>query len=114
LPRVVHFEKNAEKPEQLTKFYEKVFNWKFEKWKGSMDYWLIMTGDNKPGIDGGLVRRENEAATVNIISVASIDEYIEKIKENNGTIIIPKIMNPNHTGDIPRKLPLFLVMRVKF
>ena len=90
LPRVVHFEIDAEKPEQLIKFYEQVFNWNFEKWKGPMDYWLIMTGENEPGIDGGLARRENGTATVNTISVASIDEYIEKIKENNGTIIIPK------------------------
>ena len=49
-----------------------------------------MTGENETGIDGGLARRENEAATVNTIGVDSIDEYIEKIKENNGTIIIPK------------------------
>jgi predicted enzyme related to lactoylglutathione lyase len=57
LPRVVHFEINANKPEELAKFYEQVFNWKFEKWKGPMDYWLIMTGENEPGIDGGLSRR---------------------------------------------------------
>ena len=91
MPRVVHFEINAEKPEQLAKFYEEVFNWKFEKWKGPMDYWLIMTGEDETGIDGGLARRtEAGAATVNTIGVPSIDEYIEKIKENNGTIIMPK------------------------
>jgi predicted enzyme related to lactoylglutathione lyase len=58
LPRVVHFEINANDPEKLTEFYEQVFNWKFEKWKGPMEYWLIMTGENEPGIDGGLSRRE--------------------------------------------------------
>jgi predicted enzyme related to lactoylglutathione lyase len=57
LPRVVHFDINANKPEELAKFYEQVFNWKFEKWKGPMDYWLITTGENEPGIDGGLSRR---------------------------------------------------------
>jgi predicted enzyme related to lactoylglutathione lyase len=91
LPRVVHFDINAEKPEQLTKFYEKVFKWKFEKWKGPMDYWLITTGKDEPGIDGGLTKRtEGEANTVNTINVPSIDEYVEKIKENGGTIIMPK------------------------
>jgi predicted enzyme related to lactoylglutathione lyase len=94
LPRVVHFEINAEKPEKLAKFYEQVFNWKIEKWKGPMDYWLIMTGDNEPGIDGGLLRREKEAITVNTISVSSIDDYIEMIKRNKGEIIVPKTSIP--------------------
>ena len=91
MSRVVHFEINAEKPEQLTKFYEKVFNWKFEKWKGPMDYWLIMTGEDEPGIDGGLARRtEGGANTINTINVPSVDEYVEMIKENGGTIIVSK------------------------
>ncbi|UCH03222.1 MAG: VOC family protein [Candidatus Bathyarchaeota archaeon] len=95
MPRVVHFEINAANPESLTKFYEQVFSWKFEKWKGPMDYWLIMTGKNEPGIDGGLTRRTAaRAATVNTISVPSIDEYIEKIKEHKGTIIVPKTAIP--------------------
>ena len=94
LPRVVHFEINAANPEQLTKFYEQVFNWKFEKWKGPMDYWLIMTGENEPGIDGGLIRREKEAKTVNTISVSSIDDYIEMIKRNKGVILVPKTPIP--------------------
>jgi hypothetical protein len=94
LPRVVHFEISAEKPEKLTKFYEQVFKWKFEKWKGPMDYWLIMTGENEPGIDGGLIRGQIGASTVNTISVPSIDDYIKKIKENKGTIIVPKTAIP--------------------
>lgn len=56
-----------------------------------MDYWLITTGKDEPGIDGGLTKRtEGEANTVNTINVPSIDEYVEKIKENGGTIIMPK------------------------
>lgn len=58
MPRVVHFEIDAEKPERAVKFYEKVFGWKIEKWKGPVDYWLITTGKEKePGIDGGLAKR---------------------------------------------------------
>jgi predicted enzyme related to lactoylglutathione lyase len=90
LPRVVHFDITADNPEQLAEFYRKVFNWTFEKWKGPMDYWLIMTGENEPGIDGGLGKREKDTETVNTIDVPSLDEYIEKIKENKGTIIVPK------------------------
>jgi len=94
LPRVVHFEISAEKPEKLTKFYEQVFKWKFEKWDGPMDYWLITTGENEPGIDGGLQRRRKDASTVNTIGVDSVDEYIEKITKNNGTVIMPKTAIP--------------------
>jgi predicted enzyme related to lactoylglutathione lyase len=94
LPRVVHFEISAEKPEKLTKFYEQVFKWKFEKWKGPMDYWMIMTGENEPGIDGGLARRQNGVQTVNTIGVDSIDEFVKKITKNNGTVIVPKTAIP--------------------
>ena len=91
LPRVIHFEISAEKPEQIAKFYECVFNWKFEKWKGPMDYWMIVTGEEEQGIDGGLARRtETSMPPVNTISVPSIDDYLKKIKENKGIIVVPK------------------------
>lgn len=92
MPRVVHFEIDAQKPEQLVKFYEKVFGWKIVKWEGPMDYWLITTGkEDEPGIDGGLSRRTEHAPnTVNTIEVTNIDEYIKKIEHNGGTITSPK------------------------
>ena len=94
MPRVIHFDINAENPKNLIEFYEKIFGWKFEKWKGPMDYWLIITGENEPGIDGGLSRRKKEGETVNTIEVPSIDEYLEKIKQNKGTILMPKTAIP--------------------
>ena len=91
MPRVVHFEINALNPIQLAKFYEEIFNWKFEKWQGPMEYWMIMTGNNEPGIDGGLAERtETSLQPVNTISVKSIDDYLKKIKEHKGQIIVPK------------------------
>ena len=90
MPRVIHFEIEAEKPEQLAQFYEKVFSWKFEKWTGPMDYWMIMTGENEPGIDGGLLKRTETSQPVNTIGVSSVDEYLEKIEENKGIVVVPK------------------------
>jgi len=92
MPRVIHFEISAEKPERAIKFYEKVFGWKIAKWEGPVEYWLITTGrENEPGIDGGLGRRtEPEASTVNTIDVPSVDKYIKKVKANGGTIVSPK------------------------
>jgi len=94
LPRVTHFEIEAQKPEQLAQFYEKVFSWKFEKWVGPMDYWMIMTGENEPGINGGLLKKTETSQPVNTISVSSIDEYIKKIKENKGIVLVPKKVIP--------------------
>jgi predicted enzyme related to lactoylglutathione lyase len=92
MPRVVHFEVDANKPERAIGFYGKVFGWKIEKWKGPVDYWLITTGKEKePGIDGGLSRRtEAEPSTVNTIDVPLVDKYVKKIESNGGKIISPK------------------------
>jgi predicted enzyme related to lactoylglutathione lyase len=96
VPRVVHFEIDAEKPERAIKFYEKVFGWKIEKWKGPIDYWLVMTGNEKePGIDGGLGKRtEAEPSTVNTIDVPLVDEYVKTIVKNGGSIVRPKMPVP--------------------
>jgi predicted enzyme related to lactoylglutathione lyase len=92
MPRVAYFEITAEKPEQAVKFYEKVFCWKIVKWKGPIDHWLITTGgEDEPGIDGGLGRRtESFPNQVNYIVVSCIDEFIDKVKQNGGTIVTPK------------------------
>lgn len=92
MPRVAYFEITAEKPEQVVKFYEKVFNWRIVKWKGPVDHWLITTGgENETGINGGLGRRtESIPNQVNYIVVSSIDDFINKVKNNGGTIVTPK------------------------
>jgi predicted enzyme related to lactoylglutathione lyase len=92
MPRVVHFELGADDPERAAAFYTSVFDWKFEKWQGPMDYWLIMTGkEGEPGIDGGLGRRQRpDEHTTNTIDVESVDEYVEKAVANGGTVVMPK------------------------
>jgi predicted enzyme related to lactoylglutathione lyase len=96
MPRVVHFEIDAKKPDRAVSFYEKVFDWKIEKWKGPADYWLIATGNAKePGIDGGLSKRtEDRPSTVNTIDVPSVDKFAKKIQENGGKIVRPKMAVP--------------------
>jgi predicted enzyme related to lactoylglutathione lyase len=93
MPRVVHFEIDAKKPDRAIKFYEKVFSWKIKKWEGPVEYYLITTGkESEPGIDGGLSRRtESEPSTVNTIDVPSVDEFIKKVEASGGTIIRPKM-----------------------
>jgi hypothetical protein len=52
----------ASDPLVLIDFYATVFGWQFEKW-GAQDYWVIRTGDEQTGINGGLVRRQGFAPT---------------------------------------------------
>ncbi len=101
MPRVVHFAIHADNPERAVKFYQKVFNWKFEKWKGPMDYWMITTGPDKElGINGGLAKREMPASGKSIIAyvctvdVDSVDRYVEKITGSGGSIVDPKMPIP--------------------
>src|SRR5262245_2829618 len=58
MPRVIHFEIHAEKPERAVAFYSKLFGWEFTKWGGPMEYYLVKTGpDGQPGINGGMIKR---------------------------------------------------------
>lgn len=94
--RVVHFDLYADDPARASEFYEKTFGWKFEKWGGNMDYWLITTGpDGEPGINGGMARREkewakNSSANAITIGVPDIDVAIEKVEQFGGEIAMPK------------------------
>lgn len=94
--RVVHFDIYADNPERAVKFYTEVFDWKITKWEGPMEYWLAMTGpDDKPGINGGMGRREDPAdRTINTIDVPSVDDFAAKISEAGGRVLVPKTAIP--------------------
>ncbi len=96
MSRVIHFEIPADDPARASKFYGSVFGWKFEKWEGPMEYWLVQTGpDSKPGIDGGLMKRQQPgSSTVNVVDVASVDKTVAKIERAGGTIVVPKMAVP--------------------
>jgi len=97
MPRVIHFEIRADDPERAVKFYKTVFGWNVEKWQGPMDYWLVYTGKDEPGIDGAIMKREQPlrggdgvVAYVCTVGVKPIDVYIEKVESNGGDIVVPK------------------------
>jgi predicted enzyme related to lactoylglutathione lyase len=92
MPKVVHFELNVKDVDNTIKFYEKVFDWKIEKWDGPIEYWLITTGEeNEPGIGGGLgFEEEGFPKVVNTIDVEDVNEVVKKVQENGGEIIRPK------------------------
>ena len=96
MPRPVHFEIPSDDPEKAIAFWKGVFDWQFQKYEGGgWDYWLIKTGADGPGIDGGLMKKMNEGQPlVNTIEVPSVDDYSDKVKAAGGTIVVPKMAIP--------------------
>ncbi len=97
MPRITHFDIPSDNPERAQKFYQEVFEWKFDKWDGPMEYWMIKTGDDsKPGINGGMARRmPGQIGITNTIEVPSLDEYTRKIQSSGGQVLIPKMPIPS-------------------
>lgn len=97
MPRIVHFEIYADDVDRASKFYGDLLGWEINKWDGppQMDYRLVITGKEGPGIDGGITRRPPHGmAGVNYVDVDSIEEYLGKILEAGGQILQPKIPIP--------------------
>ncbi len=98
---IVHFEIPADNVEKLRKFYNGLFGWKIEKMPGGMEYWGIETVpvDDKgmplrPGVNGGMMKREMDQKPVNYISVESVDQYSKKIETLGGKVVVPKMEIP--------------------
>src|SRR5271154_5701304 len=96
MPRPIHFEIPAEDPARAIRFYETVFGWKFDKWAGPMDYWLITTGQpGEPGINGGLMpKREPAQPCVNTMGVSDLDATLKTIEGAGGQCVVPKMPVP--------------------
>lgn len=96
MSRVIHFEMPADNPERVIQFYEKTFGWRFDKWDGPIEYWLISTGsEDQPGIDGGLARRTDSVVGIeNTIDVKNLEISLIAVEANGGGIIRPKMAVP--------------------
>lgn len=95
MSRVIHFEIPADDPDRAIRFYSSAFGWKIQKWDGPQDYWMVSTGDNGPGINGGLLRRSHPgASTVNTVDVASVDDAVRAIEKAGGKVAAPKMAIP--------------------
>jgi predicted enzyme related to lactoylglutathione lyase len=97
MPRPIHFDFSAQNPDRAAKFYSDVFGWKFQKWDGPQDYWLVTTGTETPGIDGGMSRRpegDDHGHIVTTIDVANVDDAIEAVAQAGGTVTSEKMAIP--------------------
>ena len=96
MPRVIHFEFPVDDPDRAVDFYKNVFGWEINKWDGPEDYWMITSGsEEEPGIDGALMRRQNPGqGPINTVGVPSVDDFVSKITENGGEVVMPKMAIP--------------------
>lgn len=94
--RVVHFEIPCNDPEQTMAFFKQVFGWSFQQF-GSESYWSVITGDKKsPGINGGFMKkRDSKQPITNSIEVSNLDDYIIKIENAGGKIVVPRMAIPS-------------------
>jgi uncharacterized protein len=94
MPRVVHFEISADDAERAVKFYTDVFGWEIKKWDGPLEYYLVNTGSEGPGINGGVFKRKGPVGHVNTVGVPNVDEFAAKITASGGQVVVPKMTIP--------------------
>jgi predicted enzyme related to lactoylglutathione lyase len=117
--RVVHFEIHAKDLDAMQKFYEGLFDWKFQAMGEAYGgYRVIVTGPGPDdmakgvrmedvGINGGMTARHGDPAAlgapvngfVNIIGVEDTDAMMEKGVALGGTVALPAMDIP-HVGRV--------------
>ena len=72
MPTIVHFDLPADDPERAKRFYEKLFDWKFNKVPMPTPYYLIETKDleGNPGVGAGWGKEGCQDSRSRIISVS--------------------------------------------
>ena len=92
--RVTHFEIPCNDPLKTMKFFEEVFQWKFQKF-GNQEYWFAVTGSQDDGINGAIMKKRHpDQPLTNSISVENIDETLVDIKNFGGEVVVPKMPIP--------------------
>ncbi|MBY6038017.1 VOC family protein [Fictibacillus nanhaiensis] len=93
--RVVHFELQVADPDKAAAFYKDVFGWQVSKWDGPEEYFLVRTGEGEAGIDGGIMRSpDGVSRTTNTIKVDSVDDFLNKVTDSGGIVVVPKMAIP--------------------
>ena len=97
---VSFFSIQADDVDRARRFYEGVFQWRFEPW-GPPGFYLIHTGDEQsPGIMGALQKRREPVTGTGMIgyectmSVDDIDAAIRAVEAQGGSIAMAKFQIP--------------------
>ena len=92
MPRVVHFELLSNDPEQSVRFFQDAFGWKSQTWEGQT-YWLVDTGEEELGINGGIMRTSDFPHAQNALCTLLVDdigEALGKVEAAGGKVILPE------------------------
>lgn len=83
------------------RFFERVFDWQFERFPMPYEYYRITAGPAaEAGIDGGIGSMKDTALaagrpmTVVTIPVKDLDDVLSAIRENGGSVVEPKVPIP--------------------
>lgn len=98
MPAIAHFDLPADDIDRAKEFYTELFDWKFEKVLGPMDYYFIETEslDGEKGVGGGMgLRGSPEQRITNFIEVASVEDYCTRVEKLGGTVLQPKMPVPD-------------------
>jgi uncharacterized protein len=87
MARPVHFEIFANEPETVAAFYRQVFGWEITAWPGPQPYWLVNTGQEAMGINGGIGHRSLSQPVINTVAVDSIDDALAKVAAAGGKTV---------------------------
>jgi len=90
--QLCHFEIPVDDVARAKRFYQDLFGWQINE--AGEGYHLIETGENEVG--GGMMKRvvPQQQPTL-YFQVESADDYIPKIQQLGGTIIVPKTPVPS-------------------
>ncbi len=96
MPKIVHFEIPADDMERARNFYQDLFGWKITPYQEGSDYWMISTDeDGEKGLDGGMMARQHpNQPIVNYIEIPSVDDYMKKVTDLSGKVLVPKMPVP--------------------
>jgi predicted enzyme related to lactoylglutathione lyase len=93
---LAHFAIEADDLARARKFYERVFEWRFEAW-GPPDFFMIQTKEGQdPGCFGSLQKRHHPKGDALTgfecsIAVTDVDKTARAVTEAGGTITMPRI-----------------------
>lgn len=96
--RPVHFEIHTADPDRTIAFYQALFGWTFQPWGPPGTYWMVVTGTEAPGIDGGMLPRQGPrpgdaqpvSSFVCTVEVPDLDHRLALAAEHGGTVAVGK------------------------
>lgn len=96
-----YFDLTVKDLDEAKTFFDRVFDWRFEKFPMPYDYYRVQAGsEDEPGIDGGIgaiadtPTAKGRPLTQVTIPVPNVDDCISRVENAGGRVIEPKMPIP--------------------